>query len=415
MDIIINEILTTPAILIGLFVMIGNVLLKKPLADIISGTFKTIIGFTMLFTGAGIVGGSLEYFSLMFAEAFGLQGVVINTDAWGALLTDTYGLSSIILVVGMILNIFLARFTRFKYIFLAGNISLYIAGMLGMILKDFSPLVTISVGPIVLALYMILSPALTHKYTAEIAGTDEFALANPGNTTYFLAGKLGRLFGDKDKSIDDINVPKSLGFLQDSTVTMSLTMALLFILMRLFIGPEFVEVNLSNGQHYLFFSFMQGITFTVGVLVLMYGINLAVEELTESFKGIGERFIPGDTPAVDAAVMAKYSPNAMIVGFLVSFSTSLVAIMFLQMFNLPITIPSVLLHFFIGGIAATFGNKTGGRRGAIIGAVTNGLMMGILPSIFLTYVGGVDSSIIFGDADYGIIGILVEFFARFFR
>ncbi|HLR91654.1 MAG TPA: PTS transporter subunit IIC [Atopostipes sp.] len=45
LDLLINDILSTPSILIGFFVLIGNVLLKKSSTEVISGTFKTIIGF----------------------------------------------------------------------------------------------------------------------------------------------------------------------------------------------------------------------------------------------------------------------------------------------------------------------------------------------------------------------------------
>ncbi len=45
------QLLSTPTILIGLIVMIGLLIEKKPVTDIIKGTIKTIMGFTLI--GAG--------------------------------------------------------------------------------------------------------------------------------------------------------------------------------------------------------------------------------------------------------------------------------------------------------------------------------------------------------------------------
>lgn len=44
LDFIIN-ILSTPAILVGLLSCLGLILQKKPIEDVIKGTLKTIVGF----------------------------------------------------------------------------------------------------------------------------------------------------------------------------------------------------------------------------------------------------------------------------------------------------------------------------------------------------------------------------------
>ncbi|MDE9621053.1 PTS transporter subunit IIC, partial [Citrobacter portucalensis] len=52
---IIHDVLGTPAILVGLFSMIGLLLQKKAVSEVISGTLKTIMGFVILTSGAAIV------------------------------------------------------------------------------------------------------------------------------------------------------------------------------------------------------------------------------------------------------------------------------------------------------------------------------------------------------------------------
>lgn len=414
-DILINEILSTPAILIGLFVLFGNLLLKKSTTDVISSTFKTIIGFTMLNLGAGIVGEALESFGVMFTEAFDLQAAIMDTGVYGALLTETYYLTPIIFIFGLILNLIIAKYTRFKYIYLTGHVALYMSGMLAMILDGFNPMVTIIVGAIILGVYMAISPAILQKYTADITGTDEFSVANTGSLSFFLAAKVGEWFGNKENTTENIKVPHHLGFLQDSTVSMSLTMSLLFIFVSFFTGADFIEANLSNGQNFIFFSFMQGIIFAAGVQVLLFGINMAIDELIPAFQGIADRIIDGAVPGVDAPLMAKYSPNAMILGFITSLIASILGMFVLTLLDLPLIIPGMVQHFFLGGVAATYGNNTGGRQGAFIGSFLNGLIMSIFPSLFLAFVdAGVSDVVILGDSDYTFIGLLLKLISQLF-
>ena len=46
------NILSTPAILVGLLALLGLVLQGKPIEDVIKGTIKTIVGFLVLSAGA---------------------------------------------------------------------------------------------------------------------------------------------------------------------------------------------------------------------------------------------------------------------------------------------------------------------------------------------------------------------------
>ncbi len=78
-----------------------------------------------------------------------------------------------------------------------------------------------------------------------------------GSVGYLAAGFVGSKFGNKEKTTEQIQVPKSLGFLRDTSVSMSLTMAVLFFIVAPFAGKEFIETELSNGQNYLVYSFMQ--------------------------------------------------------------------------------------------------------------------------------------------------------------
>ncbi len=64
MSFIIN-ILSTPAILVGLISLFGLILQKKPVEDVVKGTVKTIVGFLVLTAGSSFLQtGSLNDFGV---------------------------------------------------------------------------------------------------------------------------------------------------------------------------------------------------------------------------------------------------------------------------------------------------------------------------------------------------------------
>ena len=85
---VLQEILSTPAILVGLIALIGLLAQKKPIEDIIKGTIKTILGFIVLGAGADVIVGSLEHFGTIFNFAFSVNGIVPNNEAIVSLALD---------------------------------------------------------------------------------------------------------------------------------------------------------------------------------------------------------------------------------------------------------------------------------------------------------------------------------------
>lgn len=79
---LIYDVLGTPAILVGLFSLIGLLLQKKGISDVISGTLKTIMGFVILTAGAGIIAYTLTIFSQLFEHSFHIQGWCLTPTRW---------------------------------------------------------------------------------------------------------------------------------------------------------------------------------------------------------------------------------------------------------------------------------------------------------------------------------------------
>ncbi|WPC76069.1 PTS ascorbate transporter subunit IIC [Vibrio porteresiae] len=419
LDLIINDVLGTPAILVGLFSLIGLLLQKKSFSEVISGTLKTIMGFLILTIGAGVISSTLSTFSALFEHSFSIHGVVPNTDAMAALAQKDFGSqTATIMICGMLINILLARFTPLKYIFLTGHHTLYMAAMLAVVLSagGISHTMVIIVGSIILGAWMVLSPALLQPFTRKIIGNDELALGHFGSIGYYCSAIVGKWVGKDSPSIEELNVPKSLNFLRDSSVSISLTMGILFIVLAIIAGPEFTESQLSNGQNFIVFAILQSIMFAAGVYTILAGVRMIIAEIVPAFRGIANKVVKDARPALDCPTVFPFAPNAVIVGFLSSFVAGLISMFICPLLGLSVIVPGLVPHFFCGATAGVYGNATGGRRGAIIGSFVHGIIISFLPALLLPLMGNLGfESTTFGDADFGVIGIGLGHILTFFN
>ncbi|RLQ96667.1 PTS ascorbate transporter subunit IIC [Falsibacillus albus] len=410
-DIIMKDILGTPAILVGLFALIGLLVQRKNSGDVVSGTLKTVMGFVILGAGANVLVQSLGQFSSMFNKAFEVDGVIPNNEAIVALAQKSFGTeTAMIMLFGMIVNILIARFSPFKYIFLTGHHTMFMACLIAVILTTggFSGISLIILGSIILGALMVLSPAMLQPFTRKVTGSDDFAIGHFGSIGYLTSALVAKAVGKGSKSTEEIKVPKSLSFLRDTSVSVSLTMVILFFVVACAAGPAFVESKLSGGQNFLVFAFMQGITFAAGVYIILAGVRMLLGEIVPAFKGIADKIVPNAKPALDCPAIFPFAGNAVIIGFLFSFIAGLVSMLFLPLLGLKVIVPGLVPHFFTGAAAGVFGNANGGRRGAIFGSMANGVIISFLPALLLPVLGSLGfQGTTFGDADFGVVGILL--------
>ncbi|NGY83062.1 PTS ascorbate transporter subunit IIC [Bacillus megaterium] len=417
-DLIMKDILGTPAILVGLFALIGLLLQKKKSADIVSGTLKTIMGFLILGAGANILIASLEAFGKMFNKAFSVEGIIPNNEAIVAVAQQTFGTeTAMIMLLGMIVNIIIARITKFKYIFLTGHHTMFMACLIAAILSTGgltgAPLVLI--GSLLLGILMVLFPALLQPYVREITGSNDIAVGHFGSLGYLVAGFIGKRVGNREKTTEEIKVPQSLGFLRDTSVSVSLTMTVLFIVVALFAAPACIETKLRGGQNFIVYSLIQAITFAAGVYVVLAGVRMLLAEIVPAFKGIADKAVPNAIPALDCPTVFPFAPNAVVIGFFSSFIAGLISMFFLPLFGLSIIVPGLVPHFFTGAAAGVFGNATGGRRGAVVGSFANGILISFLPAILLPVLASLGfKGTTFGDSDFSAVGILLSMLIKLF-
>ena len=132
----IQQVLSTPAIFVGLIALLGLLLQKKDAQSCIKGTIKTILGFIVLNAGADVVQAAIVPFGDLFQAAFGVAGVVPNNEAITSLALSEYAVQTAsIFALGMCANIILARFSKLKYIFLTGHHALYMSCLIAILMS----------------------------------------------------------------------------------------------------------------------------------------------------------------------------------------------------------------------------------------------------------------------------------------
>ena len=105
------SIVSQPAILVSLIALLGLVLQKRNFLMLFRNV-ENIRRLLVLIGGAGLLANSLTPFAEMFQTALNTQGVVPSNEAVVAIALQQYGTpTALIMLVGMVVNILLARFT----------------------------------------------------------------------------------------------------------------------------------------------------------------------------------------------------------------------------------------------------------------------------------------------------------------
>ncbi len=404
-----QDILTQPALLLGLISLIGLIALKRPFTRVMTGTLKPILGYLMLGAGADFIVANLDPLGQMIEHGFNITGVVPNNEAIVAIAQNVLGRETmLILLFGLVFNLIIARFTKYKYIFLTGHHSFFMACLLSAVLSTagLSGAPLIAVGGFVLGAWSAISPAIGQNYTLQVTEGDNIAMGHFGSLGYYLSAWVGKRVGNVEDSTEDIKIPEKYGFLRDTTISTAIAMCIFYLIAAIAAGSDFVS-GISGGTNFIVFAIMSALKFAVGVTIVYNGVRMILGDLIPAFEGISKKIIPNAVPAVDCAVFFTYAPTAVVIGFVSSFIGGIIGMFILGAMGGVLIIPGLVPHFFCGATAGIYGNATGGRRGAIIGSFVNGLGISFLPALLLPVLGELGfQNTTFGDFDFGVIGIL---------
>ncbi len=404
-----RDVLKQPALLMGIMSCIGLIALKKPGHKIMTGTLKPILGYLMLGAGADFITSNLDPLGKMIEEGFNITGVVPNNEAIVSVAQKLLGVETMsILVVGLIINLIIARFTKYKYVFLTGHHSFFMACLLSAVLGTSGMKGTelILFGGFILGAWSAISPAIGQRFTRKVTDGDDIAMGHFGSLAYYISAWVGSKVGKPEESTEKIEVPEKWGFLRDTTISTAITMMVFYLIAAIAAGPAFVS-TISEGTSPFLFALMCGLKFAVGVTIVYSGVRMILGDLIPAFQGIATKIIPDAIPAVDCAVFFTYAPTAVVIGFVTSFIGGVIGMLILGLVGGVLIIPGLVPHFFCGATAGIFGNATGGRKGAVAGAFVNGLLITFAPALLLPVLGTLGfQNTTFGDFDFGVLGIL---------
>lgn len=417
LNFIINEVFGQGAIFLSLIALIGLLLQKKSFSEIVRGTMMTAIGFFILTQGTAIITGKsidglATAFNTIMPSASGKPD--IDMSQFGTEI-------GIVMIIAFAVNLLVARFTKWKSVFLTGHMLywfpyVFIAAGVDAGLGGFK---LVALATVITSVYMIVAPNLMRPLVKEVTGDDSFTIGHPTTTLSVISGYLGKLVGNKEKSTESLNVPKGLNFLREISITGSLVICLTYLVMSFVLksnglvpGEVWGYAGTSTGA--FTFIFTKSIYFGVGVTVMLLGVRMLIAEIVPAFKGIADKVVPGAIPALDCPVIFNYAPNALIIGFIVAMITSTITIILTAGTFPTVIIPLTFTCFFEIGTAAIIGNGTGGVRGAVIGAAVSGVIMVFLVGFGSYFFSNTINNwmLVYGGQDFSLWGILTGLIAR---
>jgi ascorbate PTS system EIIC component len=308
-----------PTLMLGLVALVGLVLLKKSFSDVISGTLKTMAGVLVLFAAVDVLVGVIGIIGTLFGMVFVYEGQAAAGD-WVAFLAE-FGVEIVLVMVfGFLVNLVLARVTKWKYVFLTGHIMFWNAFLVVAALADNSTLKGVAlviIGSLVHGFLSTLFPALIAPFVFKLTGKKDFTI---GHTTTILAvigALLGKWFGDPSKSTEDMEVPQGYSFIKSMTVSTSLIMFLIFLVMGFIVGLPAAAEAFTGGVVWLWFLWiiMQAVLFGAGLTILLTGVRMMLGEIVPAFNGIAKKIVPDGIPALDCPMVFPYGQNALMIGF----------------------------------------------------------------------------------------------------
>ena len=407
-----------PALFMGLVVAIGLILQRKPIDAILKGIFKGIIGMVILLKGVDIVVSSITPLANAFSGLFNTQSNSTLGD-FNVFLGQYGSYVGLILLCGFVINIIIARYTRFKTIYLTGNI-LFWYPMLFLavgIENNVSGLKLFIFTLIMYILVITIFPYILRKHVKYVTGNDSFTIGHTASIYCLLGSYIGKLVGQKDKNIENLNLPKSLSFFRDTNITAAIVMFIVYIIVGLFIGKE-SRLTIYGSEPLITYSLIQGITFAAGMIILLTGVRMILGEIIPSFKGIADKLAKGSIPALDIPMIFPYGPNALLIGFIIALITS-IGTLFLLGASGVLTfalIPLVVACYFDVAPGAIFANARGGWPAAIITSALGGIILMVLAAISLNLVSGTVGNFIqtYGGNEFSIWVIIGDLVGKLF-
>lgn len=285
MNFISNHILKNPPVLLALIAMIGLIIQRKSFSAIIKGSLTAAFGMVALTAGVNMLVGTIAPINTAVQTQLGVQVTEGLSDVtFTAEYGGTVGLA---MFLGLIIHLLIARFTPVKTIFLTGHMLWWFpfvfvaagveAGLTGTLLIGISALLS--------ACYWSFMPWIMRKYVWDATGDDSFLIGHPTGILSLISGFVAKRVGNKEKSTEEINVPENLSFFREISITGALVMFLMNVVVGI-IAP----VLIPEGGNLVMFAIEAGLNFGAGLLIMLYGVRLLINQIIPAFQGIAEKW-----------------------------------------------------------------------------------------------------------------------------
>ncbi len=419
------QIIQEPQLFLGFVTLLGLILQRKNLSDILTGTIKTIIGVTILLFGVDLLSQSLMPLTYVFETLYALDKTTSLTQ-WNNFTTQYGGTIGFVLLFGFAGNLLIARFTPLKSIFLTMHIAFFFAmtmvavgvenGLRGATLIIFATIFYI--------LYVTIMPHLTRPAVKNLTKADDFTIGHTASIFCILGDVIGRLF-TKKRDLENLTISQNFYFIKDPSVMSGLVLTFLYFIIFLMVdrnlyidAVETISFNQSHKHFILLDSIKTGLLFAAALMILLMGVRLIVSELLPAFKGIADKLVPNAIPALDIPLVFPFGPNSLLIGFLVALATSIGAIFLLESFRIfPYAIvPMTVACYFDVAPGAIFANKRGGIWAAITTSFIGGFLMVVMVGIAIPMTARTIGKFTqaFGGNDFSLWIMISNFFGSLF-
>ena len=424
-----QNILQQPAFFVGLLVLVGYLLLKKPLHDVFAGFIKATVGYMILNVGAGGLVSTFRPILAALNFKFNIGAAVIDPyfglTAANTLIEEKFpafvGTATTALLIGFFLNILLValrKVTKVRTLFITGHIMVQQAATVAMMLLVLIPtfrtpwVASLAVG-VVCGLYWAVSSNMTVEPTQRLTHGGGFAIGHQQQFAIWFVDKVAPKFGKKEDNLDNLKLPAFLNIFHDTVVASATLMIFFFGAILYILGPDIMSNAkiITSGtlfdptkQSFFMYVISTAFTFSVYLFILMQGVRMFVAELTNAFQGISAKLLPGSFPAVDVAASYGFgSASATLFGFATGLIGQLITIVLLIVFKNPVLIITGFVPvFFDNAAVAVYADKRGGWKAAVVLSFISGVLQVALGAVAVSLLGLASYGGYHGNIDFDI-------------
>ena len=332
-----SNILTQPAYIVGLLVLIGMLALKKKWYEALSSMIKAVVGYLIMSIGSGGFTSTFRPIVNALASKFNITASLIDTYTQqaqqmnpedGFFVTNPDAMMYIMasFVISIVVNFILValnKYTKIRTLYTTGHVLQSYSQIWIWFIALLNPAwygwpYAIAIG-IFAGVWASCGSNFTVEATQNLTGGANFAVGHQEMTGILLTDKLAPKLGKEEDSFENLELPGWLSMFTDNVVSTSVLMFIFMGIVLAIIGKETMmsfDTGLSAATWYVMYIFKTCVNFAVYMVVLLTGVRMMVGELSNAFHGFSDKLLKGAMPAVDCAVTYSFvSGSVPVLGF----------------------------------------------------------------------------------------------------